>query len=220
LQPSFRIDNVGREDFVMPFIIGLTGGIGSGKSTAARIFGALGAEVVDTDAISHTLTGPGGAAMTALQEAFGGACIQPDGGLDRKAMRDRVFADTAARKQLEGILHPLIRHEAERQIACVVAPYVLLVVPLLLETGRYLSLLQRVLVVDCAPEVQIRRTMRRSGLTREAVAAIMAAQLDRNSRLAAADDIIDNSDGEPALRAQVDRLHATYLRLAALAKGH
>ena len=202
----------------MPYIIGLTGGIGSGKSTAARIFAALGAAVVDTDAISHALTGPGGVAMSALLEAFGAACLQPDGGLDRKAMRERVFADEAARRRLERILHPLIRLEAERQIASTVAPYVLLVVPLLLETGRYRPLIQRVLVVDCDPEVQVTRTMGRSGLTREAVAAIMAAQLDRESRLAAADDIIDNSGDEPALRAQVEQLHATYLRLAAMAK--
>jgi dephospho-CoA kinase len=129
-----------------------------------------------------------------------------------------VFADAAARKQLEGILHPLIRIEAERQIAAAAGPYVLLVVPLLIETGRYLALLRRVLVVDCDPEVQITRTMRRSGLTREAVAAIMAAQLERKSRLAAADDVIDNSSDEAALRVQVERLHATYLRLAAEAK--
>jgi dephospho-CoA kinase len=202
----------------MPFIVGLTGGIGSGKSTVERMFGELGASVVDTDAIAHTLTGPGGAAMTALQDAFGTACVLPDGSLDRQAMRERVFADAAARKHLEGILHPLIRIEAERQIAAAAGPYVLLVVPLLIETGRYLALLRRVLVVDCDPEVQITRTMRRSGLTREAVAAIMAAQLERKSRLAAADDVIDNSSDEAALRVQVERLHATYLRLAAEAK--
>jgi dephospho-CoA kinase len=202
----------------MPFIVGLTGGIGSGKSTVERMFGELGASVVDTDAIAHALTGPGGAAMTALQDAFGTACVLPDGSLDRQAMRERVFADAAARKHLEGILHPLIRIEAERQIAAAAGPYVLLVVPLLIETGRYLALLRRVLVVDCDPEVQITRTMRRSGLTREAVAAIMAAQLERKSRLAAADDVIDNSSDEAALRVQVERLHATYLRLAAEAK--
>lgn len=201
----------------MPFIVGLTGGIGSGKSTAARMFGELGAAVVDTDAISHALTGPGGAAMPALQEAFGVACVRPDGGLDRAAMRERVFTDAAARGRLEGIVHPLIRREAERQIAAAAAPYIVLVVPLLLETRRYLPLLQRVLVVDCDPEVQISRTMDRSNLTRGAVAAIMSAQLDRQSRLAAADDVIDNNGDEPALRAQVERLHASYLQLAARA---
>jgi dephospho-CoA kinase len=203
----------------MPFIVGLTGGIGSGKSTAARIFGELGSAVVDTDAISHSFTGPEGAAMPALREAFGVECVRPDGGLDRAAMRDTVFRDPAARRRLEGILHPLIRREAERQIASAVAPYVLLVVPLLLESGRYLPLLQRVLVVDCEPEIQVRRTMTRSGLTREAVAAIMAAQIDRPARLAGADDVIDNSGDELSLRAQVERLHTAYLRLAADAKS-
>jgi dephospho-CoA kinase len=134
-------------------------------------------------------------------------------------MRDTVFRDPAARRRLEGILHPLIRREAERQIASAVAPYVLLVVPLLLESGRYLPLLQRVLVVDCEPEVQVRRAMTRSGLTREAVAAIMAAQIDRPARLAGADDVIDNSGDELSLRAQVERLHTAYLRLAADAKS-
>jgi dephospho-CoA kinase len=153
--------------------------------------------------------------VTALREAFGATCIRPDGSLDRKAMREIVFADTAARKRLEGILHPLIRLEAERQITAAVAPYVLLVVPLLLETGRYLTLVQRVLVVDCDPELQITRTMARSQLSREAVAAIMAAQLDRRARLAAANDIIDNSGDEDALRPQVERLHAVYLQLSA-----
>lgn len=198
----------------MSFIVGLTGGIGSGKSTAAHMFAELGAAVVDTDAISHALTGPGGAAMPALRETFGVECVRPDGGLDRQAMREVVFRDAAARRRLEDIVHPMIRLEAERQVATAAAPYVLLMVPLLLETGRYVSLLQRILVVDCDPEVQIRRTMERSGLTRDAVAAIMAAQLDRQARLAGADDVIDNSGDERALRAQVARLHVTYLQLA------
>ncbi len=199
----------------MTFVVGLTGGIGSGKSTVARIFAQLGAAVVDTDAISHELTGPGGAAMHALQDAFGAKCVRPDGGLDRLRMRETVFRDAAARQLLEKILHPLIRIEAERQIAATTAIYMLLVVPLLLESGRYAPLLQRVLVVDCEPEIQIRRTMERSGLTSDAVAAIMSAQLDRRARLDGADDIIDNSGDESALRAQVDRLNATYVRLAA-----
>ena len=204
----------------MPFIVGLTGGIGSGKSTAAQMFAELGAAVVDTDAISHALTRPGGAAMPALRDAFGPECTRCDGGLDRVAMREKVFGDATARNRLEGILHPLIRLEAERQIATAVAPYVLLVVPLLLETGRYLALVHRVLVVDCAPEVQVSRTMKRSGLEREAVAAIAATQLDRQSRLAAADDVIDNNRDEHSLRAQVERLHAAYVRLAAEATDH
>lgn len=204
----------------MPFIVGLTGGIGSGKSTAAQMFGELGAAVVDTDAISHALTGPGGAAMPALRDAFGPGAMRSDGGLDRVAMREKVFSDAAARERLEGILHPLIRLEAERRIATAVAPYVLLVVPLLLETGNYLGLLHRLLVVDVCVEVQISRTMERSRLTREAVAAIAAAQIDRQSRLAAADDVIDNNRDEHFLRAQVERLHAAYVQLAADAADH
>lgn len=204
----------------MPFIVGLTGGIGSGKSTAAQMFGELGAAVVDTDAISHALTGPGGAAMPALRDAFGPGTMRSDGGLDRVAMREKVFSDAAARERLEGILHPLIRLEAERRIATAVAPYVLLVVPLLLETGNYLGLVHRLLVVDVCVEVQISRTMERSRLTREAVAAIAAAQIDRQSRLAAADDVIDNNRDEHFLRAQVERLHAAYVQLAADAADH
>jgi dephospho-CoA kinase len=204
----------------MPFIVGLTGGIGSGKSTAAQMFGELGAAVVDTDAISHALTGPGGAAMLALRDAFGPGAMRSDGGLDRVAMREKVFSDATARERLEDILHPLIRLEAERRIATAVAPYVLLVVPLLLETGNYLELLDRLLVVDVSVEVQISRTMERSRLTREAVAAITAAQIDRQSRLAAADDVIDNNRDEHFLRAQVERLHAAYVQLAADAADH
>ena len=202
----------------MPYIVGLTGGIGSGKSTAASVFGALGAGVVDTDAISHALTGPRGGAMPLLEEAFGAQCVRPDGGLDRTLMREIVFANTAARRRLEGILHPLIRLEAERQITNATAPYVVLVVPLLLEGRGYLPLIQRVLVVDCDPEVQATRAIERSGLTREAVAAIMAAQIDRTARVASADDIIDNSGDQAALQLQVERLHGEYLRLAGKAK--
>jgi len=198
----------------MPFIVGLTGGIGSGKSTAARMFGDLGAGVVDTDAISHALTGRGGSAIAALRDAFGPGCIGPDGALDRPRMREIVFTNAAARKQLEAILHPLIRSEADRQMQESVAPYVLLVVPLLLEGRGYLSIIQRVLVVDCDPRIQVERVMARSHLAREAVDAIMAAQVDRATRLAAADDILDNSGDEAALLTQVARLHAEYVRLA------
>jgi len=203
----------------MPFVVGLTGGIGSGKSTAAGMFGALGAAVVDTDAISHALTGPGGGAIAAIREAFGVAILRPDGGLDRGRMRDIVFSDQTARRSLEGILHPLIRREAVEQTVSAIAPYVVLVVPLLLEAGSYRALVQRVLVVDCDPEVQTARVMARSALAREAVIAIMRTQLERMQRLAGADDIIDNSAGASALTSQVAKLHALYLRLATDAKN-
>jgi dephospho-CoA kinase len=198
-------------------VIGLTGGIGSGKSTVADLFAAKGAALVDTDLIAHALTGPGGAAMPALQDAFGNAIVAADGRLDRQAMRRLAFADPGARTRLEGILHPMIRAETERQAAAALAgtaPYVMLVVPLLAESGDYRRRVARVVVVDCREETQITRVMARSGLTREEALRIMAAQASRSDRLAIADDIIDN-DGPPEnLPAQVGRLHADYLRLA------
>jgi dephospho-CoA kinase len=215
---AFRAENVRHEMFIMPFIVGLTGGIGSGKSTAAALFEALGAAVVDTDAISHGLTAPGGSAIPAILEAFGPEVVRPDGGLDRHRMRETVFANSAARKGLEGILHPLIRREAEQEAIAATAPYVVLVVPLLLENGSYRALVQRVLVVDCDPEIQAARVMARSGLARDAVVAIMRAQLGREQRLAGADDVIDNSTDAAALQPQVERLHARYLGLAGAAK--
>jgi dephospho-CoA kinase len=204
----------------MPFIVGLTGGIGSGKSTAAGMFGTLGAAIVDTDAISHALTGPDGAAIPAIREAFGAELLKPNGGLDRNRMRDAVFSNPDARKRLEGILHPLIRQEAEQQAAVAVAPYVVLVVPLLLETGSFKALVRRVLVVDCDPLVQTARVMARSGLARDAVLAIMRAQLGREQRLAGADDVIDNSTDTATLALQVENLHAFYSRLASAEKNN
>jgi len=199
----------------VPFVVGLTGGIGSGKSTVADLFAALGAGIVDTDVIAHRLTGPDGAAMPAIRARFGDAVIAPDGRLDRQAMRDRAFADPDARKALEAILHPLIRQEADRQVVASEAPYVMLVVPLLVESGSYRQRVDRVLVVDCAPETQVQRTMARSGLTRDAVLRILAAQATREARLAAADDVVDN-DGPPAqLAPRVAALHARYSAEAA-----
>ncbi len=198
----------------MPFIVGLTGGIGSGKSAVAALFAELGAEVVDTDAIAHELTAPGGAAIAAIRAAFGDDVIAGDGALDRAAMRRRVFADAQARQRLEGILHPMIGTESTRRCAVSTAPYVVLAVPLLIETGSYRGRVQRLLVVDCREETQVARVMKRSGLSADEVRAIMASQATRAARLAVADDIIDN-DGEFArLRAQVEHLHGEYLRLA------
>jgi len=196
------------------FVIGLTGGIGSGKSTAAGVFGDLGAAVVDTDEIARELTVPGGAAIPAIRERFGADFLTPDGALDRTRMRLLVFRDQAAKKKLEAILHPLIRAEAVARIAAAVQPYVVAVVPLLLETGAYRELTDRVLVVDCPEEEQVRRSAQRSGLTDEDVRAIMAAQLPRAERLARADDVLENTGSIARLRAQVARLHAKYLELA------
>lgn len=201
----------------MSFVVGLTGGIGSGKSAAAECFGGLGAAIVDTDVIAHRLTAPGGDAMSAIRERFGEAVIAPDGRLDRTRMREIAFADAEARHALEAILHPLIRSQADREVVQAVAPYVILVVPLLVESAHYRDRIQRVLVVDCTPETQIRRTMARSGLSRDAVVKVLAAQATREARLAAADDIIDNDGPLDRLEPQVVRLHRTYLSLAS---GH
>ncbi|MEW6165613.1 MAG: dephospho-CoA kinase [Pseudomonadota bacterium] len=202
----------------MSFVVGLTGGIGSGKSAAAECFAALGAAIVDTDAIAHALTGAGGAAIAALRDAFGPEALTPEGALDRAAMRQRAFADPAIRRRLEGILHPLIRAESERQVRRAAGsdfPYVVLVVPLLVESGGYRQRVDRVAVVDCPEATQAARVMARSGLEREAVATIMAAQAPRAARLAVADDVIDNAGMPEALRERVAALHARYLALAA-----
>jgi dephospho-CoA kinase len=198
----------------MPFCVGLTGGIGSGKSSAARIFGELGAAVVDTDEISHALTRPGGAALTAIRSAFGDEYIGADGGLTRASMRERVFADAVARRKLETILHPLIRKEALARVAAARGPYVVIVVPLLLETGAYRDLIQRILVIDSSEAAQVARTMERSGLAEAEVRAIMAAQATRATRLAAADDVLPNEGDLAALRRGAEALHLRYVALA------
>lgn len=200
-----------------PFCIGLTGGIGCGKSSAAKIFQELGAAVVDTDEIAHDLTRPGGAAIPAIRSQFGADYLAADGGLDRTKMRRLAFTDAAARKQLEDILHPLIRKDSQRRITAAQQPYVLVVVPLLLETGAYRELIGRVLVIDCDEGQQISRAMKRSALSRDEVRAIMAAQLPRAHRLAVADDVLHNDTDLEALRREVQALHAEYVSLARIA---
>ena len=199
------------------FVVALTGGIGSGKSTVADSFAALGVPVIDTDVIARELTAPGGAALNPVREAFGDAVIQPDGSLDRAALRQRVFSDAAARLRLEAILHPLIRRGVEQALSGLAARYALIVVPLLVETGDYRDVLQRILVVDCPESIQVERVMARSGLAREEVAAIMAAQATQAERLAIADDVIANTATPEDLRAMVAALHQRYLALAAAA---
>lgn len=202
-----------------PFIVGLTGGIGSGKSAAADLFAELGAAIVDTDRIAHSLTTPGGAAMAAIREAFGDGVLSGDGALNRPAMRALAFESPDARKRLEGILHPMIRQESERQCLAASAPYVILAVPLLIESGTYRERVQRLCVVDCPEAVQVARVMQRSGLDEPQVRAIMAAQATRAERLAAADDVVDNAGSLDALREQVTGLHRRYLALAAPPEG-
>jgi dephospho-CoA kinase len=196
-------------------VVGLTGGIGSGKSTAANLFALRGATLVDTDLIAHALTGPEGAAMPAIRAAFGDGVVAADGRLDRAAMRARAFGDPAERKRLEAILHPMIRDESQRQTRQAQGLYTILVVPLLVESGRWRERVHRLLVIDCPVDVQIARVMARSGLTREQVEAILAAQATREARRAAADDLIDNGGPESALAAQVDALAEIYRQLAA-----
>lgn len=197
------------------FVVGLTGGIGSGKSTVADAFAAMGVPVIDTDAIARDLTAPGGAALDAIRTIFGEAVMQADGTLDRATLRRRVFADAAARHRLEAILHPAIRQRVEQALARLTAPYGLVVIPLLVETGAYRDMLQRTLVVDCPEEMQVTRVMARSGLVRDEVMAILAAQATRAERLADADDVILNTASPDVLRAEVASLHQRYLRLAA-----
>jgi len=194
-----------------PYVVGLTGGIGSGKSTVADLFVAHGAALVDTDAIAHELTGPGGGAMAAIRAAFGDGVVDARGALDRVAMRRLVFTDVAARQRLEAILHPLIREESARRCAAAEAPYVILAVPLLVESGTYRERVDRVLVVDCAEAAQIARVMARSGLEEAQARAILAAQASRAERLAVADDVVDNGGAPTALPPQVARLHQEYL---------
>ncbi|MDR7268998.1 dephospho-CoA kinase [Pelomonas saccharophila] len=184
--------------------VGLTGGIGSGKSTVAGFLREAGAAIVDTDAISRGLTGPGGAAMPAIAAQFGADFVSPDGALDRDRMRALAFSDPAAKRRLEAILHPLITAEALAQADAATAPLVVFDVPLLVESGRWRPRLARVLVVDCSTETQIERVLQRPGWTRERVAGALAAQTTREARRAAADVVLLN-DGLPlvALRNEV-----------------
>jgi len=195
------------------FLVGLTGGIGSGKSTVAEHFGALGAGVVDTDRIAHELTVATSPVLAEIRAAFGAAVIGADGALDRAGMRALVFADASARARLESILHPRIREAMLERARRLVCPYVILVVPLLLETGQE-ELMDRVLVVDCPVSMQVARVQGRSGLSEAEIDRIIASQASREARLARADDVIDNSGNPGALRPRVEALHRLYLDLA------
>ena len=197
------------------FAVGLTGGIGSGKSTVADLFAAHGVPLVDTDLIAHRITAPHGIAMPQIAAKFGDSFVAADGSLDRARMRKLVFSDDGARKHLEGITHPLIRAETEREQREAQGPYVIVVVPLLVESGSWKTRVNRVLTVDCSVETQISRVMSRNGFSREQVLAIIARQATREARLVAADDIIDNDNAAlEALKAQVDAQHRVYLSLA------
>jgi len=194
--------------------VGLTGGIGSGKSTVADRLAALGAAIVDTDEVARHLTGPAGAAMEELRREFGAKYVTAEGALDRDAMRSLAFEDASARARLEAILHPAIRTESDARIARAKGPYVVIVVPLLFETRGYLDRVARVLVVDCPEALQLSRTMERSNLSEAQVRAIMASQWPRWRRLQMADDVIWNGGETAALDAQCERMHSLYAKPA------
>jgi dephospho-CoA kinase len=196
------------------FSVGLTGGIGSGKSAVAALLGELGASIIDTDAISHSLTAAGGAAMPEIATLFGSKYLTSDGALDRAAMRELVFSDQAARRQLESVLHPLIAQKTLAEANQANGLYVIFVVPLLVESGRWKDRVDRILVVDCSDTLQIERVTRRNNLTAAQVQAIMATQVSRTQRLAAANDVVVNETSMEALRIEVEWLHQSYLKLA------
>lgn len=196
------------------FSVALTGGIGSGKSTVADLFAALGAAVSDADAIAHALTAPGEPLVAEIGARFGPGLVGPGGVLDRVALRRLVFADSHLRRQLEALLHPRIRIRMIQDLATGTAPYTVLVIPLLFETGQT-DLADRVLVVDLPEEQQRLRVARRSGLDPTEIDRILASQVSRAKRLAGADDIIDNSGSALALGPAVEALHRRYLALAA-----
>lgn len=195
--------------------IGLTGGIGSGKTRVADLFQEWGASVIDTDVIAHQLTQPGGLAMPAIRETFGEQVVAADGAMDRAAMRERVFGDPDSRRALEAIVHPLIAEVTEQQAHQAWGCYLVLVVPLLVETGRWLKKVDRVCVVDCDPETQIKRVQARSGLTIDAIKRIMSAQATRDARLAQANDVVlnDGATTPGQLRSRARELHEYWCSL-------
>lgn len=195
-------------------VIGLTGGIGCGKSSVARIFAALGAAVIDTDEIAHRLTARGAPALAAIIEQFGSSYQLPDGSLDRARLRKRVFSNHAAKEKLEALLHPLIKQQVVSEMAEAQGPYLVLVIPLFFETGAYRDLVDRVLVVDCDENQQISRTMSRSKLSAEDVRTVMAHQAPRAERIKLADDILSNRGNHADLEEHVNELHQHYLALA------
>lgn len=199
----------------MPWIVGLTGGIGAGKTLASNAFASLGVPVIDTDLISHALTAPNGLAIDAIHQKFGDELFNDAGQLDRAKMRELVFKDAQKRQALEAIMHPLIAQVAMASIAQHSdAPYVILAVPLLAESPAWLSRCDRVLLIDCEVETQIERVMARSGLSREQTQAIIMSQASREARKAIANEVIVNESTPEHVTQQVTRLHDFYLRMA------
>ena len=198
----------------MPLVIGLTGGIGSGKTCATNYFAELGIDIIDTDEIARELTQSDGAAIDAIKNTFGATLITTSGTLDRTKMRELVFSDHSAKQKLEAILHPLICQEVIQRIKQSKSSYTVVAIPLLFETTDYHDIIQRTLIIDCDEQKQIKRTMARSKLNEQAVRAIMASQVSRQQRLQEADDIIINNDNLDCLREQVAHLHQKYLKIS------
>lgn len=194
--------------------IGLTGGIGSGKSAAAKLFAELGVPIIDTDLIARQVVEPGQPALTEIAQTFGPEILTRDGQLNRPALRQIIFADAAKRQQLEAILHPRIQTEMLRQAAALTAPYCIFVIPLLLEAGQQ-HLVKRILVIDCDDNLRRQRLKNRDQMSDAEIDRAFAAQASREQRLAAADDIISNDGSLDQLRAQVQQLHSRYTRSAA-----
>ena len=196
------------------YVVAITGGIGSGKTTVANQFAALGIEVVDADLIAREVVEPGTPALAAIASHFGPGILDEQGRLDRRALRERIFSDPAAKSWLNALLHPIIRSEMLRQCAAANSPYCLLVVPLLVE-NRLTELADRVLVIDVDKATQVERTCRRDGVSREQAQAILASQASRSERLAMADDVLDNQSGTTeTIRERILALHETYLAFA------
>jgi dephospho-CoA kinase len=200
------------------FRVGLTGGIASGKSTAARFFGALSVPILDSDQVAREVVEPGQPPLERLVERFGRGILTPDGHLDRPALRNIVFSDPRARADLENLTHPAIGAALEARSAAAGGPYQILVIPLLVEKNLSAHV-DRVLVVDCDEELQIRRLLARDGSTRAQAQAILDAQVSRSTRLKAADDVITNDADMSAVQSQVAALHARYLQLALATRG-
>jgi dephospho-CoA kinase len=193
-------------------LIGLTGGIGSGKTSVANAFADRGASIVDTDAIAHRLTAPGGSAMAAIEARFGKNMITPEGAMDRRKMRELVFSDANQKIQLEAILHPMIRAEVAKQTLEATGAYIIYVIPLLVETGHWKF--SRILVIDCDEAQQIQRVMQRDGLSKDFIQSIIAQQATRAERLAIATDVLQNQGAFETLIPEIDRLHKIYSELS------
>ena len=202
---------------LVPYVVGVTGGIGSGKSTVCEAFAALGAPVIDTDQVAREVVAPGTPGLAALVVAFGQDILNDQGELDRRRMRQQVFANPALRQQLEAIVHPLIRTGTQKQIEAAGYPYCLVCIPLLVERGG-VNRVDRVLVIDVPEAVQIARVIARDELTASEAAAIMHSQASREQRAAVANDMLENSGPLSALRPQIATLHARYLQLAQAAR--